>query len=53
MRFLISQDKDKIFLTFAAFDGDYIRYVTGIEEERPDQISFLQMQTFGPFQLAA
>lgn len=38
-------------MTFATFDGDYVGYITGNGKKPSDQSSFLQMQTFGAFDI--
>jgi hypothetical protein len=44
---LISQDRHEVYLTFAAFDDKYVRFVTGKAEAEVD--TFLRMHQFGPF----
>jgi hypothetical protein len=44
---LISQDRHEVYLTFAAFDRDYVGYVTGKAEAKVDTL--LRMHQFGPF----
>ena len=44
---LISQDRHEAYLTFATFDDEYVRYVTGNAEAKVD--TFLRMRQFGPF----
>ena len=44
----ISQDKHEVYLTFATFDDEYIKYVSG-KAGVDDDTSFLRMNQFGPF----
>ena len=47
-RFLVSQDRHEIYLTFAIFDSSYVRYLKeGTKEGEP----FLRMHEFGPFDI--
>jgi hypothetical protein len=45
---VVSQDRDEIFLTFASFHADYLRYLTDRDGPTTDN-SFLVMQSYGPF----
>lgn len=48
-RFQVSQDRHEIWLSFAEYDDEYLRYIEhGFQDpERPR--SFLTMHEFGPF----
>ncbi|KAF1989303.1 hypothetical protein K402DRAFT_269534 [Aulographum hederae CBS 113979] len=48
-RFLVSQDKFEIYLTFATFDAQYEVYLRQSEKPGSKQKSFLRMQEYGPF----
>jgi len=43
---LISQDAKEIYINVATFDSGYVRYVLG---DNDGDVSFLTMQSYGPF----
>ncbi|KAH9885069.1 hypothetical protein F4778DRAFT_761863 [Xylariomycetidae sp. FL2044] len=44
-RLLISQDRDEVYLIFATFNGDYVKYVQGTTSNAQHMI----MREYGPF----
>ena len=47
---LVSQDRREVYLTFATFDDEYVRYVTGKAEAKVN--TFLRMHQFGPIAIS-
>lgn len=47
--FLLSQDKDELYLTFPYFSSDYGKHFPNIEDLRTEH--FLRMREYGPFRL--
>ena len=45
---MVSQTGPEVWLTFATFDQNYVKYLKG---ERAPQ-SFLRMQRYGPYRIA-
>lgn len=45
----MSQTGTEVWVTFASFEGDYVKYLKGEEWERQ---SFLRMQRYGPCEIA-
>ncbi|KAI1170048.1 hypothetical protein F4777DRAFT_570640 [Nemania sp. FL0916] len=46
-RLLVSQDRHEIYVIIAEFDADYVDYICGHD---PANLSFLEMQDYGPFE---
>ncbi|RFU24864.1 hypothetical protein B7463_g11473, partial [Scytalidium lignicola] len=44
---IVSQDRDQIFVTFAGYDANYLRYLGG----DPGPVSFLTMHEFGSWDI--
>lgn len=48
-RFHVSQDRHEIWLIFAEYDEEYIKYIQDGSYNPDSPLSFLKMHEFGPF----
>lgn len=48
-RLLVSQDRDEIYLTWASYNDDYVKYLTDPTFDGSLGWPFLEMNEIGPF----